>query len=188
MGFYLEATLEKHPSEKGAEEHAPAFFKADAAPRFCLQEISSQRYALSFLLPEHEATWTSSSSVELWRGTCFEFFLKSGSYYWEWNWNLEEKHSCYSLRTWRQALWKQEASGLTGLSNIFYSKNKIKAELSPAVACPQWSWILSCGREIEWQACCILKDNQKTEHWSSRHSDNSSPDFHSSKSFKPWRQ
>lgn len=184
MSLSLEATLEKHPTELRSQ-NPENFFSPEAAPRFKLLEHGSFDYTLQFQLPKHNAQWVSSSSKELWQASCFEFFVKSGSFYWEWNWNFENKSSFYSLRCWRHYYWKQEANGFTGLSNFITENRTFIAHFSPTLVCPQWPWLMRNTSPLEWQACCILKDSFRSEYWSSRQSLKSSPDFHDPNSFLP---
>lgn len=186
MDLILKSQLSKHPSE----QHVHAFFQGNSSPNFELWKMGSLTYSLQFHIPQHNTTWINANSPQLWKGTCFEFFLKSGTHYWEWNWNLERKTSLYRLKTWRQTLHQEEALRRTGITSININGTPrthsftIVAELDLSLASPNWNWFQQANSPIEWQACCILKNCDEAEHWSSKHSSTEKPDFHTPESFQ----
>jgi hypothetical protein len=163
---------------------APPMPAVTITGRISLQDhLLSLHYSLegkidAVLLPP--AARQASRRDELWRSTCFEFFLaiKNQAGYWEFNMSPSGDWNVYRMDAYRKLGFREETAILQ--LPFDFRKESEKFLLDVAV---DLTPILSPGQQLQLAIAAIIqtRDNNET-YWALAHPA-SRPDFHTRKSF-----
>ena len=121
-----------------------------------------------------------SFTKELWKTTCFEFFLgtQNSTEYWEWNFSLSGNWACYHFNNYRSGqsdLTKLDPKGF----DLQIKSDRMHLQLSlPIPQTNQSNFIFSPTAVIETKSGSI-------GFWAVQHKD-SHPNFHVKESFIKW--